>query len=403
MRARFGFGVLVLLLALATLWSLPVRAQQSGTLQGWVINSTTGGDPVPDLEVTLTIYGADGSEETSTAQTDAAGTFRFVGLSTAEGNVYQVTLDYQRATYRSETLSFASGQDTLLAEITVYEATESDAILTVELGHLVVEFASDGLAVTEMLLVRNSGDETYVGGGPAAASGKTVTLRFPLPPGAELVNVGESLMRCCVMTTDEGLVDTMPVMPGVRTVLYVYTVPYQGRTLDLRRAFAYPVGGLDVFLADGVVDVDMPGFSQEGVVETADGSYAHWTGGGLAAEESVTIRLQNVPVDEGEGSGRAATVRKTAGWALVAAATVLLGLAYPLWRRWRSLPEMVEVEIDVGDSREALLQRLADLDDAFDAAEIPEADYQLERTVLKRRLLGLVGQAARVEQESDRS
>ena len=156
----------------------------------------------------------------------------------------------------------------------------------IELGHLVVEFASDGLAVTEMLLVRNSDDETYIGRGPAVASGKTATLRFPLPPGAKLVNVSESLMRCCVMTTDEGLVDTMPVMPGTRTVLYVYTVPYEGRTWDLRRAFAYPTGGLHVFLADGVVEVDVPGFSQEGgwrprLGVTCNGQADHWRPGSL--------------------------------------------------------------------------------------------------------------------------
>lgn len=390
MRARFW--AIVLLLALATTRSLSARAQESGTLQGRVINGTTGGRPVPGLEVTLNIYKADSSEGASAAQTDAEGSFRFTGLSTTEGNVYQVAVDYQRATYRSEALSFAAGQDTLTTEITVYEATESDVALSIERAHLVIEFATDGIAVTEMLVVRNDGDGTYVGLGPEVAPGKTATLRFPLPPGAELMKVGESLMQCCVMPTEEGFVDTMPVLPGVRTVLYVYTLPYRGRTLDLRRAFAYPAGGLDIFLADGVAEVDVPGFSQVGMMETSAGPYARWKGGGLAAGEPVVIRLQDVPLGEGEGSGRAVAIREAAGWVLVAAA-ILLALAYSLWRRWQAPPEMVEAAVDVGEARETLLQRLADLDDALEAGEVAEAEYQMERAVLKRRLLALWDQA----------
>ena len=115
------------------------------------------------------------------------------------------------------------------------------------------------------------------------------------------------------------------------------------------------------------------------------------------------IRLHGVPLEEGDGSKRAATVRRAVGWTLVAAAAVPLALAYPLWRRWRAIPEMAEAMTEADEAQETLLQRIADLDEAFEAGEIPEAEYQLERTVLKRRLLGLVGQAARVEQESDRS
>ncbi len=409
MRERFQAMALRLLLGLAlvTTWSLPAGAQEGGTLQGQVINGTTGGRPVLDLEVTLTIYGADGSEETLATQTDAEGVFRFTELSTAKDIVYQVEVSYQQADYWGEALSFAAGHDTLDANVVVYEATESDVALSIERGHLVVEFAADGLAVTEMLVVRNDGDGTYVGSGPELAPDKIATLRFPLPPGAELVNIGESLMQCCVVSTDEGFVDTMPVLPGMRTVLYAYTLPYQGRTMDVRRVFAYPAGSLDIFLSDENVQVDVSGFSHVEAIETLDGTYARWTGGNLAAGEPVVIRLQGLPFGEGEGAERVAVIRKTAGWVLVGVAATLLALAYPLWRRWRALPEMVEeVEkagVDVSGFRETLLQRVADLDEAFEIGEIPEIEYHVERAVLKQRLLDLWDQVAETEEESELS
>jgi hypothetical protein len=389
------------LLFLAVVWSSSAAAQESGSIRGQAIDGTNGGRPVTGLEVTLTAYGADGSKETSTAQTDAEGSFRFAGLSISKGDVYQVTADYQGATYRSEALSFTAGQDELVAEVIVYQATENDAALRIERAHVVVDLASDGFAVTEMLLIRNDGDGTYVGSGPKVISGKAATLRFSLPPGAELVNIGESLMRCCIVATDDGFVDTMPVMPGTRTILYVYSVPYPEKASELRRTYAYPADRMDVFLSDGAALADVPGFSPAGKVEGQDSTYGRWTGGGLAAGEHIVIRLEGLPSQREAEATRAASTRKTTGWLLVTAAAIPLALVYPSWRRWQARSEITEAEAGVDETKESLLQRVADLDDAFEAGEISEAEYQVERAVLKQRLLALWDQDAAAEQESE--
>jgi hypothetical protein len=270
---------------------------------GQVINGTNGWGPVAGLEVALIAYSADGSETTGAAQTDAEGSFHFTRLSTARGNVYQAIVDYQGATYRGKALSFAAGRDALSAEIVVYGATESDVALSIERAHVVIDLTSDGLAVAETLVVRNDGDETYVGSGPEVTPGKAATLRFSLPPGAELIDIGESLMDCCVAATVDGFVDTMPVMPGTRAVLYMYTVPYSERAFEMRRVYAYPTDRMDVFLSGAAIQVDVLGFSRARAVEGYDVRYERWTGGRLLAGEQVIVRLV---------------------------------LGHPLWRRWQA-------------------------------------------------------------------
>jgi hypothetical protein len=44
---------------------------------------------------------------------------------------------------------------------------------------------------------------------------------------------------------------------------------------------------------------------------------------------------------------------------------------------------------------------VADLDEAFEAGEIPEAEYRVERAVLKQRLLDLWNQAAETEETEE--
>jgi hypothetical protein len=395
--------VLLLSTLLVITWPLSARAQESGSILGQVLDGTNGGKPVVDLEVTLTAYGAGDSKETIAAWTDAEGRFDFGGLSTHKGTVYQVTTDYRGATYRGEALSFASGQDELNVEIVVYEATESDVALSVETAHIVVEFASDGLAVTEMLFVSNRSNGTYVGSGPEVISGKAATLRFSLPPGAELVNIGESLMRCCIVATDDGFVDTMPVMPGRRAVFYVYTVPYPEKAPELRRTYAYPADRMEVYVSDEATGAEVPGFSPAGTIEGQDSTYERWTVGGLDAGEEVIIRLEGLPFQIQAEATRAAAARRKAGWLFVTAAAIPLALIFPMRRRWRARFEIAATEAGVDGTKESLLQRVADLDDAFGAGEIPEPEYQVERAVLKQRLLVLWDQDAAVEKDNESS
>jgi hypothetical protein len=72
------------------------------------------------------------------------------------------------------------------------------------------------------------------------------------------------------------------------------------------------------------------------------------------------------------------------GWGLLGTAGVMLLLSVPLYRRWRREKRTV-VAIPAG--RETLLARVAALDDAFEAGEIERDEYEIERAVLKQRLM----------------
>jgi hypothetical protein len=126
---------------------------------------------------------------------------------------------------------------------------------------------------------------------------------------------------------------------------------------------------------------------------------------GLAAGETLTIELDGRPtIVTDEATGGAVANRNTTNELLIGGGALLLAAVGGifLWRYWqgRQADEVWEeapaysaagtvapsAPTPVNTERDDLLRRIAALDDAFDAGQLPEADYRAQREELKRRL-----------------
>ncbi len=210
-------GIALLVASVILALSTPAFAAEleSGVVEGQVSNGTEGSSSsVADHDVVLKTY-LDGTETGSaTAKTDAEGGFRFEGLSTSPTYVYQVSLQYQEAEYTSEWLSFGDGETTKSVEVTVYDSTTSDEAIKITVSHTIVYVEEGSLLVKDYLLFVNEGDRTYVGSREVTADGKKETLRFPLPKEATELQYTLGLMECCAVSSEDGFVDTMAIVPG---------------------------------------------------------------------------------------------------------------------------------------------------------------------------------------------
>ena len=110
----------------------------SGTIEGQIINGTTGGSSVANQDITLNTYLNDAEADTTTTKTDAEGHFVFNGLSTESGYSYQAVLTFQEAEYYSEWLIFDEGETTKSAEVTVYDSTTIDEAIEVAMAHTII-------------------------------------------------------------------------------------------------------------------------------------------------------------------------------------------------------------------------------------------------------------------------
>ena len=118
--------VLAIIFVLVLYW-IPVRAfaQSQGVIEGQVVNLTADSGSMEGLTVTLRVFMGMAEQTPRTTATDAAGRFRFEGLSTETNHAYKLHLDYQGVEYGSDLLAFSEGETTLSIPIRVYESIES--------------------------------------------------------------------------------------------------------------------------------------------------------------------------------------------------------------------------------------------------------------------------------------
>jgi len=362
-------------------------AAGQGALAGTLVNGTAGAQSPGNLSLMLYAVAPDRSAImfTRTVTSDAGGNFVFDQLDPSPTTLYAVQAEYLKANYISDLLTFAHGGLTLTVPITVYETTTDASALRVEQMHLFFDFAPGSVTVSQLFIVSNSSDRTYI-----AADG--TSARFPLPPNATNVSFEDGALGARYQPVAGGFADTEPVLPGVGAaqVLFSYDVPYDGKKLDLNLTPSYPIRSVNVLVPEGGVNLSSAQLSAVGTRATQGGNMLNFVGGNLAAGQALALQLSGAPtVAPTEApTGRVSPL-------LVASAVLLLvaaGIVAFVWlRQQRAASELVEEEVeDVDARREELLDALAALDDDFQVGRVRESDYRRERAELKAELVELM-------------
>jgi len=365
-------------------------AVEAATLTGRLVNKTAGGQAVGGVEVTLTTY-KDGRESGKrTARTNTEGRFRFADLQAGAEWSHGASVNYQGGEYLADPVSFDGGSAERAVEIPVYDATTDPRGLTVRLHHVIFDPAEDGLRVTEVLLVRNPGDRTYVGD-RELADGRRATLRFSLPAGSADIRYGDGLMDCCAVPSDAGFADTMNVKPGERQVAFSYTLGRGGQPVQFARALDYPTDEVDLLVPEGARVASSPGLRADGAVNGKQGRrYTRLTAGSLAPPARLALSIGGLPAVGGR-------------WWLPAGALLaaVLGAAglYPLVRRrWfrgrRRGAAAPSPDFERFVRRAELRAALAALEEGRAAGNVAEEDYR-RLAAEKRKALDEVDAPAR--------
>ena len=229
----------------------PVRAQLNGTIDGMVTNGTAGAAAPADLEVVVHILQNRVKTGEQHIRTDPTGAFRVEGLTTGTDILYFPIVKYGGVPYYPDRPVVLDGSAPGRTEITVFESTpRADAIKFERLNMLVMDVTPTALSIMEMGAVTNGADRTFVADPQVTGSGRT--LRFLSPPGAMQVTPQAGLAADSLESMPDGFASTDPVRPGRREIAYSYDLPYTSSSLDLARAFAFPVSTFTLFVPSDV-------------------------------------------------------------------------------------------------------------------------------------------------------
>jgi len=308
----------------------PARADSSGTLQGKVINGSSGGGSAGGIEVALHVLQGEQAASTLSATTDAEGAFRFEGLDTGSDWSYLLRTAYQGVTYSAGPLQYEEGKSLLDTELRVYEPTTDDQFISVGKAHLFLQPSGSRLGVTELYILVNPGDRTYTG--REEAGGRRWTSRFLLPAKSQDLEFFDGSLGGRFVSVDGGFVDTEPLWPGQTSVMFQYTVDCPQGECTLSRKLTYRLPSLNVLVPDTGVTIESDRLVREGNVEAQGASYLNYVGGELAAGETVQLRLRG----SGEAAGRAGGTPsngQSLPWILLGGVIGLVVVGYPFWRQ----------------------------------------------------------------------
>ncbi len=363
----------------------------TGVISGTVTNKTTD-KPYADATVTLGIFDQASQLEQRTIKTDADGFYKFDQLPTDSTLAYGVRVEYPAGVpYTSEFVSLEPGKAEANLPVLVYDTTTDGAGIRAERVHYIVEFDAGRALIAELVVLSLDGDKAYVGDG-------NHVLRFPLPAGAQDLSVNEGQLGERFIQIDNGFVDRLALTPGQnsRQILYRYTLPYQGTSLDLVRSLPYPATAVNALVSDVGEKVTSPDMSDGGRRDTQNGAYFTFTQPDVAANQQVRLSMTGLPDAAAAASGAATGASTTAtatgvggldrrilmGLIATVAAIAAFLVALPIALRRRQQASLVGEGLD----RDELIDALARLDLAYEAGEIGESRYRDERMQLKAQL-----------------
>jgi hypothetical protein len=413
----------------------------NGRITGQVTNGTAGApaDSLRQVQMILYPFLDQTVQQPISRTTDAAGAFAFDSLGTGPGRGYVVLARYQGVDYFAGDglLDFSQENTTVPLTVTVYETSTSDAAVRIERNHMIVVPVEGDLQVTEIVIFSNDSDRTYIGSETFPGSGSRETLRLALPPGADDLQFQDPGMTESIALTTDGFVDSLPLAPGPREMLFAYVLSYASPTYRLVKTASYPTANFNLLVADVGAKVSSSQLATQSPLVPPGGGqgerYLHLAGQNLARGSQVVIDFSALPQPGASQPGSAAGVsaggdQEALKWAGAILAVLALALAgsYPLWRRRRaaawerktaaweaalpvagapvtvgqvSIPAVGQVSIpavvsaaeeSLESRRQELLLALARLDDRFEAGDIAEEEYRQQRAEKKAELIAVM-------------
>jgi hypothetical protein len=383
--------LMILMVSGTTCWTVPTLAADQPSITVKVVNGTAGGGSTDGLDVTLTTY-QDGTPSAEQGNvTDAQGNFQFSGLSTNASDSYDVKVTYKGVLYTSSLIQLTATNATQTVNLSVYETTTSDAAVQVSSGHMIIVPMAPGLLnIMEIWSFNNTGDRTYIG---AAANVTQPTAQFTLPSGATNFNgnTGVSLNDTTGIVTD-----TLPIIPGASSVAFTYDWAYQGNNAAITLKTDYPTPTFSVLAPQIGIAAKSTTLTQGTPQDFQGTTYLYLTGRNLKSGQNVDIALTISPAAfSTTTSGSSNGLLSSIPWVWVLVAVLALGIvaliAYPRLKRQGVPVRPGRTEVTGSDPEEdALLEKLARLDDKFDAGELPEQEYRERRARTKERLVYLL-------------
>ncbi|HEY4720843.1 MAG TPA: c-type cytochrome, partial [Anaerolineae bacterium] len=311
--------------SVTTTTSLTGTPPVPGTIVGYIVNGTAGASTPGNLPITFYVFpgGTGNTVVTQTLQSDAQGRFIVNNVQASHGDLVAAGTTYKDLQFHSELVPYAA-QISITVPITVYESTTDASKVQIDTLHVVVVPDANGLQVSEIYVLSNSGDRWVAGFGQPI-------MRLGLPAGAQNFSIDpNSVLPDTLVQNGDGLdyYDAVPVGSGTAQIVYQYSLPGGSAVLD--RPLFQNVGVVNMLIEGdpAQVSVSSPQLTSAGLQSIQGKTYQQYKGANLAPGQTLSINVGSASAAAGADlnwlavAGIASVVVRVAGIILVVVGVV---------------------------------------------------------------------------------
>jgi hypothetical protein len=384
MNKIFFILVAVLIIVLVPQGIHAQTSNDTGVVNGSLVNGTAGASVPGSLAVSLTVYQNNTVQDVRYTTSSEQGQFSFSQLPTDSSYTFVAGTVYQKVPYSSDSLSFPSGQLSTSAQIKVYESTTAVVPISIMMSHSILNYGSGLFMIKEYNFFVNSGDRTYLGVNVDPASGRTQTLKLSLPARASGFQADPALANYLTVSGSQ-VSYSAPLLPGSNQIIYSYAIPCQADSYRLEWKVNYNINRYDLLVVNQDIQIKGAKLNQEQDLNLAGAVYQDFSSQNLVAGDTLTAEFSGLLGNK--------TSYLIYLWLLLIPAA---GLAlYFILRKKKIVPARQAVKsgetetpgvTGTSGERQLLLLEIARLDDKFEAGLIAEKEYHEQRSSLKSKI-----------------
>jgi hypothetical protein len=208
-----------------------------GRIEGVVVNSTHGNEPLANVEVVLRAGPDRALTPIAKTTTDIYGKFVFEDLPLDPSITYLPGADRDGVHYPGDRAQLDLKNRFVHARIVAFDAVQSPSPLIAGKHDIDISVQQNLMEISETLLVTNPSRTTYVG--EHIDDKPRVTLRLTIPPNFDRVTFDREFYGRRFGIDDHHPVTDIPWPPGRRELKFMYRIPLENgagvfhRTLDL--------------------------------------------------------------------------------------------------------------------------------------------------------------------------
>jgi hypothetical protein len=228
-----------------------LQSAPKGKLTVKAVLATGTPKPVPGAQAEIFLFHDDKPFKQLKVLLDEQGAAVVDNLPVVMGVRPLVRIQYAGLTYQESGPPMDASMREASIEVKVFDTTEQMPAWHIPMRHILATPSTSGVTVTELVVVDNPSDRTWLGK-EADAKGNRPTVELTLPENAADVTLLSGFHGwCCTSYEGRDLHIKMPLMPGQAQFRFSYTVPFASGTGALVSvAAAAPVDHLMVVLPE---------------------------------------------------------------------------------------------------------------------------------------------------------